>query len=158
LYLLISTLYGLSVYISMKSGYYVSMKSRKRSIHPSQQFDRFLLQPLQIRGNTSMKLIYGKVKGKPRNVNTKNGECSVVDHPRPSSREASAMFRHSLFSLLLSPFSIESATSFSHALLITSPSQKPACGFPAQASSFGHYQTGISDTIRPGFGSGYFSK
>jgi hypothetical protein len=48
------------------------------------------------------------------------------------------MFRLALSSPLLSPFGFESATRFSHASLRASPSQKPACGFPAQASSLNH--------------------
>jgi hypothetical protein len=40
-----------------------------------------------------------------------------------------------LYSLLLLPFSLGSVTRFDHAPLRVAPSQKPAGGFPAQASS-----------------------
>jgi len=46
--------------------------------------------------------------------------------------------RSALYSLFLPPFGSGSVTVFDHAPLCTSPSQKPACGFPAQASSDGH--------------------
>ena len=45
------------------------------------------------------------------------------------------MFRSALCSPFLSPFGPESVTLFDPAPLCASPSQKPACGFPAQASS-----------------------
>src|SRR5215510_3497230 len=44
--------------------------------------------------------------------------------------------RSALCSLLLSPFGLESVTVFDHAPLCASPSQKPACGLPTQASSY----------------------
>ena len=43
--------------------------------------------------------------------------------------------RSALYSLLLPPFGLGSVTVFDPALLRASPSQKPACDFPAQASS-----------------------
>ena len=48
------------------------------------------------------------------------------------------VFRSASYSLLLPPFGPGSVTVFDHAPLCASPSQKPACGFPAQASSAGH--------------------
>ena len=53
------------------------------------------------------------------------------------------MVRLALCSLLLSPFGFKSVTRFSPTPLGASPSQKPACGFPAQASSFGLLPGGI---------------
>jgi hypothetical protein len=47
----------------------------------------------------------------------------------------SSVCRSALCSPLLSPFGIESVTGFDLAPLYASPSQKPAGGFPAQASS-----------------------
>src|SRR5262249_30641494 len=46
--------------------------------------------------------------------------------------------RCALYSPLLPPFGPGSVTVFHPAPLCASPSQKPACGFPAQASSAGH--------------------
>jgi hypothetical protein len=46
--------------------------------------------------------------------------------------------RSALYSLFLPPFGSGSVTVFDHAPVCASPSQKPACGFPAQASSDGH--------------------
>jgi hypothetical protein len=46
--------------------------------------------------------------------------------------------RSALYSLFLPPFGSGSVTVFDPAPLCASPSQKPACGFPAQASSDGH--------------------
>src|SRR5262249_48822346 len=51
--------------------------------------------------------------------------------------------RSALCSPLLSPFGLESVTVFDPAPLCASPSQKPACGFPAQASSDGLSPDGI---------------
>jgi hypothetical protein len=48
------------------------------------------------------------------------------------------VFRCALYSPFLPPFGPGSVTVFHPALLCASPSQKPACGFPAQASSAGH--------------------
>ena len=45
------------------------------------------------------------------------------------------VFRCALYSLLLPPFGTGSVTLFHHASLCASPSQKPACGITAQASS-----------------------
>jgi hypothetical protein len=45
------------------------------------------------------------------------------------------VFRAALCSPLLSPFGLESVTVFDPAPLCASPSQKPACGITAQASS-----------------------
>jgi hypothetical protein len=59
--------------------------------------------------------------------------------------------RSALYSPLLSPFGFESVTIFDPAPLCASPSQKPACGFPAQASSDGLSPDGIhgDDGTRP---------
>ena len=51
--------------------------------------------------------------------------------------------RSALCSLLLPPFGLGSVTVFDHALSRASPSQKPACGFPARASSYGLSPIGI---------------
>jgi hypothetical protein len=53
------------------------------------------------------------------------------------------MFRSALCSRLLPPFGLGSVTIFDHAALEVSPSQKPAVGFPAQASSWGLTPDGI---------------
>lgn len=58
------------------------------------------------------------------------------------------MGRSALCSLLLWPFGLESVTIFDHVLLYASPSQKSACGFPAQASSYGHSPHG-SQSYQP---------
>jgi hypothetical protein len=53
------------------------------------------------------------------------------------------VFRRALCSLLLPPFGTGSVTIFRPAPLCASPSQKPACGAPAQASSHGPLPSGI---------------
>jgi hypothetical protein len=53
------------------------------------------------------------------------------------------MFRRALCSLLLPPFGTGSVTLFRPAPLCASPSQKPACGAPAPASSHGPLPSGI---------------
>ena len=45
------------------------------------------------------------------------------------------VYRSALYSLFLPPFGLGSVTLFDHAPLCASPSQKPACGMTAQASS-----------------------
>jgi len=45
--------------------------------------------------------------------------------------------RSALYALFLPPFGSGRVTVFDHAPLCASPSQKPACGFPAQAFSDG---------------------
>src|SRR4029434_2592915 len=62
--------------------------------------------------------------------------CGRVERTPPVCRSA-------LYSPLLSPFGLESVTIFDPAPLCASPSQKPACGFPAQASSGGLSPDGI---------------
>src|SRR5215470_14106326 len=51
--------------------------------------------------------------------------------------------RSALYSPFLPPFGPGSVTVFDPAPLCASPSQKPACGFPAQASSDGLSPDGI---------------
>ena len=58
--------------------------------------------------------------------------------------------RSALCSRLLSPFGLESVTVFDPAPLCASPSQKPACGFPAQASSTSSSPHGVHGDQRPG--------
>jgi hypothetical protein len=58
--------------------------------------------------------------------------------------------RSALYSPLLSPFGLESVTVFDPAPLCASPSQKPACGFPAQASSTSSSPNGVHGDQRPG--------
>ncbi len=62
------------------------------------------------------------------------------------------MGRSALYSLLLPPFGPESVTVFDPALLRASPSQKPACGFPAQASSAHLSPYGIEGDQTTGLG------
>jgi hypothetical protein len=70
--------------------------------------------------------------------------CSLLRAGFPSRVERTPpVCRSALCSRLLSPFGLESVTVFDPAPLCASPSQKPACGFPAQASSTGPSPNGI---------------
>src|SRR5262244_1637329 len=80
------------------------------------------------------------------------GDFSVVLFGGPGRVERTPpVFRSAWCSPLLSPFGLESVTVFDPAPLCASPSQKPACGITAQASSCRPSPDGIEldQTSRP---------
>ena len=95
--------------------------------------------PMQITssGVSSTKKMYGTFIPHARaswTTWTASGPWLTISSPCRVGRTAPES-RSALCSLLLPPFGPESVTVFDPALVRASPSQKPACGFPAQASS-----------------------